>query len=686
MKLFDQTNRRKSPTFSWLSGFFLSVLLFFGPLFSQVALAQFSPSATASAIGTTLLQYIGQAIIWLTGRLVALAGYVLDTSTEWLVLEMATLLEQMGTVEAVWAVMRDLANMVFIFILLYAAISIILNISSSTMKRLLPRIILVALLVNFSLFFTQVIVDTSNVIALQFYDNMQVNVVDEGGNVIEEGDISYIFIESTNINSILNEFNAGASAWEVIAYAVMAGIFLAITAFVMLAAALLLVIRFVVLIFVMALAPLAFVAWILPGTRTYFSQWKDTLLSQAFYAPAYFALLYVVAKLLADNEFVATLAGGTSFAEGIQAQSGGAGGIIVSFLVIIAMMLATIVIAKQAARKGPRIISNYTNKAINTASSTLGLATAGTTAFALRQTAGRAGRRLTESERAKNYAESDNALKSYVGRKSIKLGDSVASKNFDARATKTGRSFGLGQPTRRGGYNEIIDEKQKQAREERDLIKRPTRSEQAEIQEAARLKDEAGQRSDEANRIKRSDEFKDIEKRYEASESRLNNLEAKLQTAREERENATTNSEQQIHEKEIDRIEQQIENEKQNAREVRSNYKSLQERIRTLGEQQQDLQRESKRKSDSVKLAQNIRVRNFADNLEAGYVIGGQTLPLTPRPENARDVREYLNRGRQDRILDDLKKYLENQGDDDAASNLENDLSANDQDTNTDNS
>jgi len=52
-----------------------------------------------------------------------------------------------------WTLTRDLANMLFILILLIIAFATVLRMESYGMKRLLPKLIMVAILINFSLVF-----------------------------------------------------------------------------------------------------------------------------------------------------------------------------------------------------------------------------------------------------------------------------------------------------------------------------------------------------------------------------------------------------------------------------------------------------------------------------------------------------------------------------------------------------
>ena len=73
-----------------------------------------------------------------------------------------------------WKSTRDLANMFFIFILLFIAIATILQLSSYGAKALLAKLIIFALLINFSLFITRVIIDSGNITAMFFYDAITV--------------------------------------------------------------------------------------------------------------------------------------------------------------------------------------------------------------------------------------------------------------------------------------------------------------------------------------------------------------------------------------------------------------------------------------------------------------------------------------------------------------------------------
>ncbi len=73
-----------------------------------------------------------------------------------------------------WKLVRDISNIFFIIILIWTGLATVFNISSISMKKIVPAVIINALLINFSLFGTQVVIDISNITARLFYNTMAV--------------------------------------------------------------------------------------------------------------------------------------------------------------------------------------------------------------------------------------------------------------------------------------------------------------------------------------------------------------------------------------------------------------------------------------------------------------------------------------------------------------------------------
>ncbi len=73
-----------------------------------------------------------------------------------------------------WRIIRDFSNIFFILVLLYIAIRMILGLAGAEGKKMIGYVVVAALLINFSMFFTQVVIDSSNILALIFYNKIQV--------------------------------------------------------------------------------------------------------------------------------------------------------------------------------------------------------------------------------------------------------------------------------------------------------------------------------------------------------------------------------------------------------------------------------------------------------------------------------------------------------------------------------
>lgn len=77
-----------------------------------------------------------------------------------------------------WTVTRDVANMFFVFFLLWVAIATIFGFEQYGMRQILPKLIVVALLINFSLPISQLVINTSNSLA-----NIFIQSLGAGGNL-----------------------------------------------------------------------------------------------------------------------------------------------------------------------------------------------------------------------------------------------------------------------------------------------------------------------------------------------------------------------------------------------------------------------------------------------------------------------------------------------------------------------
>jgi len=123
-------------------------------------------------LGGCLVKIAYYTVYTIPSALLGLSGLFFDAV---LSLALDSTIYAASFVDKAWSVVRDLSNIFFILILLYVAIQTILGLSHEA-KKTIVKVIVLALLINFSMFFTKIVIDTSNVLALVFYNRINVNV------------------------------------------------------------------------------------------------------------------------------------------------------------------------------------------------------------------------------------------------------------------------------------------------------------------------------------------------------------------------------------------------------------------------------------------------------------------------------------------------------------------------------
>lgn len=419
-----------------------------------------------------LVKFIGNLLLSLFGLIEVISAHVFDYAITHLVLQMDSLLNSITVIDELWVLFRDLANIVFIFAILYAAIGLILNLRGFNLKRMLPRIVVVALLVNFSLFFTTVIVDVSNIIALQFHE---ATVVRQAGELGTETSISAIF--KSNLNTLGVESIGLDSLAKTAVVTVMGSAFLLLTAGVFFAASMLLVTRTIVIIFLMIFSPLAFVALITPKMKKYWNQWLNTLLNWSFFAPIFLAMIFVVVKIISTGGIfqhpggMAEVFAGNSSDDVFLAMDA-----FIAYALVTGMMIASIVIAKSM---GGSLAAKTVSGTSNAITSTLALTG--------RNTLGRMGRAIRQSEAVQRLSESDSKAARMAGRIGMRTGDAMAKGTYDVRNTniadtRGGNELGLGRGTRKTRERIVSDKERKEQKFKKMLEEGRYSNEEADLQ------------------------------------------------------------------------------------------------------------------------------------------------------------------------------------------------------------
>lgn len=178
-----------------------------------------------------------------------------------------------------WRTFRDIANVVFVILVIIVVLSQItgLGISNYGIKKILPRMFIVAILVNISWYISVIAVDISNIVGFSI-----------------EGFLSgLVTTENSSINSIANNTKAiiggtgavlmGAAtlwfAWPTLGIALIGGVLSIITMIVILIA------RQALVILLVVISPLAIVMMLLPNTENYFTKWRKLFMAMLMVFP-----------------------------------------------------------------------------------------------------------------------------------------------------------------------------------------------------------------------------------------------------------------------------------------------------------------------------------------------------------------------------------------------------------------
>lgn len=198
-------------------------------------------------------------------------------------------------VQTGWEINRDIANMFFIVILIMIAAGTILRLESYGVKRLLPSLIIIALLINFSNVLVGFVVDISQIFMSYFLEPF------------DDTSLATRLVNTANFDQMFKAQIIGdadsVDNWTEIGVILFAKfldfLMLLYAALILLGLALLYVVRIVVLWIVAILAPIAFISWILPATRgRVWNQWWDTLIKWSIFGPIATFFLFLAASIM----------------------------------------------------------------------------------------------------------------------------------------------------------------------------------------------------------------------------------------------------------------------------------------------------------------------------------------------------------------------------------------------------
>ena len=367
---------------------------------------------------------------------------------------------------------RDIANIFFIIALLYVAIKTILDLNVTNNKKLIGTIVIVALLINFSLFTTELIIDGTNILAKVFYN--QITSQDENGKLLPAGaggqtSISIGLVNKFDPQGIVSWTDYNANQGTYIFITILAIVVTLYTAFIFFSVALLFVGRVVALWLSMIFAPIAFASYTMPINIPGLGHkdWWDELLKNAFLAPIFIFFLFIIV-MFAD--FLKTIVVYPSNPDQMQKIMA----IVIPFaILIILLMKAKEMAVKLSGEIGKAIMSGAKTVTGFVGGAAVGVV-AGGAAIAGRATIGRAGAAISRSETLKSLEG-----KGVFGVKTLRnVGTAAGKGSMDIRGVKvagkslesTGLKVNTISKPKEGGFEKMrADKTEKRQRRAKDL-------------------------------------------------------------------------------------------------------------------------------------------------------------------------------------------------------------------------
>lgn len=230
------------------------------------------------ALGWVLL-LIGNALAWFSGILlnlaVSLLGYMLTIDKR--ILSEPIVITGFG-------LSLNTANLFFVLIVIVISFMTILRVEQYGIKKLLPRLIIAVILVNFSLLFAGAILDFAHVLSSEWIGKINPEAI---GKALQPQAIYKAKIDADQTAKFVTTLLIILVSIAYIAiFTILAGI-------VILTTAIMILIRYIWLVFLLILMPFAWLLWATPYYTEYGKKWWDKFLQWALFLPIVVFFIYL---------------------------------------------------------------------------------------------------------------------------------------------------------------------------------------------------------------------------------------------------------------------------------------------------------------------------------------------------------------------------------------------------------
>ncbi|MBU2575952.1 hypothetical protein KKF64_02605 [Patescibacteria group bacterium] len=261
----------------FLSVALVAFLAVFGVIFPAHAQSTMGWTATIlSSLAMIIIELLGKLLIVLIEILLAIVKYNDFINAD--------------AVTRGWILVRDVSNMAFLIIFIAIAFATILGVEKYEWKRLLPKLLIMSVAINFSKTICGIIIDGSQVVMMTFVNGFKDIAA---GNLIRGFGLSdMLSIRELGVDENITD-NAVAAA------SILAVVLLLIAAITLGVIVLMFLVRIIYLWILIILSPLAFMLAAAPGTEAQFQKWFQKFIKYAFIGPIMAFFLWLSFSVMA---------------------------------------------------------------------------------------------------------------------------------------------------------------------------------------------------------------------------------------------------------------------------------------------------------------------------------------------------------------------------------------------------
>ncbi len=326
-----------------------------------------------------ILQGIAFVFMQITSWLLGIVGVMFNWLVVVTIFQFAVFFGNSEGMLLAWGILRDVGNILILFGFIYAGVMMVLDLHSFDARKAIPRLIIFAVLLNFSLFTGEAIVDVSNVLSAKLYQQAGQSVFKNcnGATSLTECTnqvgIAEVIIQDTGLGSSYSFSKDGTSGGAValggsdhvknlLAY-VGVTILMGIVLILLLAASLMLLMRAITLVILLITSPIGFVGFAIPQLESQAKKWWETLLSNAFFAPIFLLLLFIGLKVM-DGLREAMGGENQTLINALSNPNVSIGSILIVFSLIVGFFLAALMFAKNSGAAGAQFATNFAQKTV----------------------------------------------------------------------------------------------------------------------------------------------------------------------------------------------------------------------------------------------------------------------------------------------------------------------------------